>query len=179
MAQLAVFITSTVMALNEGAQKRKQLRRQGDSLNEAANRRMAATTADMAEAKREKDYMASRAVAVASAQGAGLDDPTMVNVLGDLNAEGEYRIMANLYTGSSETEGIRYEAQEAYRSGEAALQSGYASAAKTLMSEYGNYGEMWGEAKDTYNKFKLKRQQKRIKSIIDPNMGVNSNVRYG
>ena len=137
MAQIAIIAVMALMALNEGAQKRKQHVAAAEGLSDAANREMAATTADMAEAKVEKEKMESRAIAVAAASGGGIDDPTIVNLIGDLNAEGEYNIMARLYVGEDKAEGLRHGAEQQTREGEAALNAGYMKAAKTVMSSFG------------------------------------------
>lgn len=136
MAQIAIVAVMALMALNEGAQKRKQLVAKADAFSDAANRRMATATAEMAEEQRLKEQMESRALAVAAASGAGVDDPTMVNLIGDLNAEGEYRIMARLWVGEDEAEGLRQQSYAARREGEAALNAGYVAAAKTVMSYF-------------------------------------------
>lgn len=137
MAQIAVIAVMALMSLNEGAQKRKQHVAAAEGLSDAANREMAATTADMAEAKIEKEKMESRAIAVAAASGGGVDDPTMVNLIGDLNAEGEYNVMARLYVGEDKAEGLRFGADQQRKEGEAALNASYVKAAKTVMSGIG------------------------------------------
>jgi len=170
MAQLAVLALSTYSALNKGKQIRESKYQEAENLLDARNRSMVATTANISEREREKQLMYSRALAVSAASGAGVDDPGMVSVLGDLNAEGEYRILAELYTGSSEAEGLRVQSENALRAGDAATKASYISAATTVLSEYGNYGEIFGEAKDaftkfknsTWDKFRLGRQQKSI-----------------
>lgn len=134
MAQIAVIAVMALMALNEGAQKRKQHVAAAEGLSDAANREMAATTADMAEATTEKKKMESRAIAVAAASGGGIDDPTIVNLIGDLNAEGEYNVMARLYVGEDKAEGLRQSSYEQRAEGEAALNAGYMKAATTVMS---------------------------------------------
>lgn len=153
MAQIAILAVTAVMALNEGAQKRKLEYAKAKGLTEAGHRRMAATSAEVAEAARVKERMAGRAISVAAASGGGVDDPTMVNLLGDLNAEGEYRMMAKLYVGSDEAMGIYHEADMAMAQGEAEMEKGYANFAKTLMSAYGSYGEMGKEFSGTMKKF--------------------------
>ena len=67
-----------------------------EAYNAAANRRMAAGTREYSEAEREKEFMHSRAIALAAASGAGVDTPGMVKVLGDLNAEGQYRMFSRM-----------------------------------------------------------------------------------
>jgi hypothetical protein len=182
MAQIAILAVMAVMALNEGAQKRKLKMAEAKGLTEAGHRQMAATSAEVAEEKRNKERVEGRAIAVAANSGGGVDDPTIVNLIGDLNAEGEYRMMAKLYAGSDQAMGLYHQSDIAMREGEMALQQGYANAAKTVMSSYGNYGSMWagaksdwskvsGAVKGTYDKYRLGRQQNKIRTIMDPGTG--------
>ena len=137
MAQIALMAVGSLAALNRGAQARKLKYQQAEGLDAAANRRMAATTADVAEAERKKKFMYSRALAIAAASGAGVDDAGMVALLGDLNAEGEYRVMSKLWVGQQETEGLRFRAEAARREGESALEAGYLNAVTSVISSYG------------------------------------------
>lgn len=154
MAQIAILAVMAVAALNEGAQKRKLLNAEADALHDAANRRGATATADMAEEQRLKEHMEGRALAVAANSGAGVDDPTMVKLIGDLNAEGTYRVMSTLWVGMDEVTGIRDQEMAKRAEGEAALNAGYVKAATTVMSQYGNFGEMWAGAKQDWGKVK-------------------------
>lgn len=140
MAQIAVMAVMALMALNEGAQKRKQKVLEAEGLDAAANRVMATTTAEMAEEERLKEQMESRAIAVAASSGAGVDDPTIVQLIGDLNAEGTYRIMARLWVGEDKAEGLRYASDAARREGESALNASYVKAAQTVMSGVSGMG---------------------------------------
>jgi hypothetical protein len=126
-----------VMALNEGAQKRKALVKKAEGLTDAANRTKAVATAEMAEEQRLKEQMESRAIAVAAASGAGIDDPTMVQLIGDLNTEGEYRIMSRLFVGETEAEGLQEQSYAARREGEAALNAAYVKVVKSAISTFG------------------------------------------
>jgi hypothetical protein len=144
MAQLAVLAVMALAAVNKGAQQRKVKYQEAEQLRDVRNRSMAATTANISERERDKERMYSRALAVSAASGAGVDDPGLVSVIGDLNAEGEYRILSELYVGSSEAEGIRVESENAMRAGDAALEASYMTAATTVLSSYGNFGSMLG-----------------------------------
>lgn len=135
MAQIAVLAVMALSAMNKGAQERKNSYRDAEGLRDAANRRMAAATAEVSEGERLKEQMYSRALAVAAASGGGTD-AGVVNVLGDLNAEGDYRIFSKLYVGADEAEGLRFQSEQAMRSGDAALEAGYVEAAKTVISSY-------------------------------------------
>jgi len=154
MAQIAMLAIMAVSALNKGAQERKVKYQEAEGIRDARNRHMAATTAAISEREREKKRMYSRALAVSASSGAGVDDPGMVAIIGDLNAEGEYRILSQLYVGSSEAEGLRHQSEMARVEGEAALEASYMKAATTVMSAYGSYGSMFAAAGSQISSFK-------------------------
>jgi len=136
-----------ILALDKGSKARAAKIQEAKALEDAANRKMAVTTAEMAEQKRVKAHMESRAIAVAAASGGGVDDPTIVQLIGDLNAEGEYRVMSRLWVGQNEAKGLRFQANEARKEGEDALNQAYVSVAKTVMSfAGGGFGGGFGGA---------------------------------
>lgn len=155
MAQLAILAVMAVMALNKGAQERKMKYQASQGVRDAAMRRGAAATAEAGENKIIKERFESRAVALAAFQGGGVDDPSVQKVIGDLNAEGEYRILSKLYVGMSEVEGMHFQSGQLMREGEAALNEGYVNAAKTVMSAYmgGGMGGMMGAAGSSFASF--------------------------
>lgn len=134
MAQIGLAALGVFSALNGGAQARKIKMQEAQALREAGHRKMATTTADVSELKRKKELMHSRAIAVAAASGGGVDDPGMVKVLGDLNAEGQYNVLARLYTGSTEAMGLTHQSEQAIRDGDAAMNASYLKAATTVLT---------------------------------------------
>lgn len=139
MAQLAVLAVMAVSSLHEASVKKKQAVRSEKFIREESARNSAAMTAEMQDLIDQKIAMESRALTVAAASGAGIDDPTVVNLIGDLNAEGEYRVMSRLWVGDAEAEGMSFQANEAYRAGEDAKNAGYINAAKSVMSAWSGY----------------------------------------
>lgn len=105
-------------------QVKKNKLREAQAYRDAKNRSMAGTTRDMSEEARKKELMHSRAIAVAAASGGGVDDPGMVKILGDINAEGEYRIMSRLWSGQNEAEGLIFRAEAAQREADDAYSAG-------------------------------------------------------
>ena len=136
MAQLAAPI-AIGMKVVEGIQTKSIKDKEARGLNEAASRRRGAAHREMAEEERKKEFMYSRALAVAAASGAGTADQGVVALLGDINAEGEYRIMSRLYTGETEAQGLDYQAEVARKEGEAAFTSGVISGVSTGIKAYG------------------------------------------
>lgn len=117
---------------------------EGEAYVEAKNRVMGATTRDMAEEERTKETIHSRAVALAAAQGGGVDDVSVVQILGDLNAEGEYRIMSKLWTGQNESEGLIFRSEQAYKEANSARDAGIINAFTAGASAYAAAGSFGG-----------------------------------
>lgn len=124
----------------KGHKARKQKIAEQKALMDAKNRSMAATTREMAEEERKKEFMYSRALAVAAASGAGVDDPGMVALLGDLNAEGEYRVLSRLWTGQDEAQGLNFRAEAARREGDAAFEAGIITGLTSAVSSASSMG---------------------------------------
>jgi len=136
MAAIAVVAVMFAAGLYKGQQAKKAKDREAVGLEEAANRRLGAAHREAAEEERNKDFIYSRALAVSAFSGAGTSDPGMVALFGDLNAEGEYRILARLYAGEDEAEGLRFRAEVARREGEAALEAGAVEGVTSAVSAY-------------------------------------------
>ena len=134
MAQLVMVALAAGGALMKAHATAKAKLRESEAYIDAKNRTMAATTHDIAELQREKEIMHSRALALAAFQGGGVDDPGVVKILGDLNAEGEYRIMSRLWSGQNEAEGLVYRAEAAKREGSAVMTAGMIRAVSSVMS---------------------------------------------
>jgi len=119
MAQLAIPVAMFAGGLYKGVQARKQKMGEAQAYLDASDRRMAAATRDAAEAERQKEMVHSRAIAVAAASGGAVDTPTVVNLAGDILAEGEYNVLAAMYSGQEEAGGLSFRADAARREGSA------------------------------------------------------------
>ncbi len=140
MAKLAVMAVMAIGQLYKGAQQKKLKDREADAYRVAADRRMAAATRELAAEKREKEFMYSRALAVAGAQTGRTSDPGITTLLADLNAEGEYRMLSVLWAGQNEAEGLIFRAEAARREGRAAKDASYINAITSAVSGYYGMG---------------------------------------
>ena len=122
----------------EGYQAKKLKEEEAKGLQEAAVRQMAITSREMSEEIRNKELMHSRAIAVAGLSGAGTDGLT--KLLGDLNTEGEYRVMSVLWNGQNEAQGLIYRAEAARREGKAAQTAGIIDGITSAVSAYVGMG---------------------------------------
>lgn len=138
MAQIAVAAVMLVAGAYKGYQAKKLKDEEAQGYRDAAGRQMAITSREMSEEIRNKELMHSRAIAVAGASGAGTDGLT--KLLGDLNAEGEYRVMSVLWNGQNEAEGLQYRAEAAEREGKAAQTAGIIDGVTSAVSAYVGMG---------------------------------------
>jgi len=139
MAVIAAIAAGASQAV-KAFQKEKLKIAETKGLREAKDRAMAATTREMAEEERNKEYMHSRALALSAFSGGGVNDPGMVKVLADLSAEGEYRVMSKLWSGQNEAEGIIYRSEVAKREGDAVMEAMPLNVVSSAMSAYSGMG---------------------------------------
>jgi hypothetical protein len=91
-----------------------------------------------AELKRKQArLLSSRGLAVAAASGAGASDPTVVNQLADIEAQGEYNALGTLYESEDAARDLEYSGKLADAEGRAGafgslLQAGGSAYANTL-----------------------------------------------
>jgi hypothetical protein len=122
----------------KGYEAKKLKEEEAQGYRDAAGRQMAITSREMAEEARNKELMHSRAITVAGMSGAGTEGLT--KILGDLNAEGEYRVMSVLWNGQNEAEGLQYRAEAAEREGKAAQTAGIIDGITSAVSAYVGMG---------------------------------------
>ncbi len=122
----------------KGYPAKKLKEQEAEGLREAAGRQMAITSREMQEEIRNKELMHSRAIAVAGVSGAGTDGLT--KLLGDLNTEGEYRVMSVLWNGLNEAGRRQFRAEAAEREGKAAQTAGIIDGVTSAVSAYVGMG---------------------------------------
>lgn len=147
MAQLAIAVTALGAGLYKGVQGRKAKYGEAESALEAADRRKAAMTRDIDYAEKKRETIESRARAVAAMQGGGgLGTPGFTSIIGDLNAEGEYDVLATMYLGQEQADALTYRAEAARREGDALMTAGVIEGISSAVSSYygmGGFGSSW------------------------------------
>lgn len=134
-----------VAGVYKGKEAEKIKDREAQAYTEASLRRKAAMTREMSEDQRKKNYMESRLRSVAAKQGGGgLGTSGLTNLVSDLNAEGEYRIMATMYQGLDEAAGLDFRAEAARREGDAARTAGWINGITSAVSAYTGMGGDFG-----------------------------------
>jgi hypothetical protein len=81
--------------------------------------------------RRRARYVRSRALAVAGASGAGADDPTVRNVIEDIDTQGDMNFLNALYSGDFRAKKLRRSAEKLRRTGEAIAVAAELGAATT------------------------------------------------
>lgn len=114
MAWVAAVAAGLASAV-QSHQKAKQKQEEAQGYQEAGRRRLAAGTREAQEADRKREFMNSRALAVGAASGAGTSGPGFVKVLADLDAEGEYGVLARMWAAQNDAEGLYFRADAARR----------------------------------------------------------------
>jgi len=100
----------------------------------AAKRTVAVAQRRALNESRNAELLASRAIAVAAAGGGSADDPTVTNIVADIDAEGAYRAAVAMYEGESEASQLKYQGELAEWEGKNASRGGVMGAAGALIS---------------------------------------------
>lgn len=164
VASAAGGIASGYAAKREGAAQSEAMRKSAEfeaaRLQEKANEERAAGQRDAHNEREKADLLASRATAVAASSGAGVETPTILNVLEDIGAEGEMKAGQKRFVSESRARGYEDQAnagiwnvdvkgESSKRRGDAAFMGsileGFGTAASGAYKyKTGNYGKGWG-----------------------------------
>lgn len=96
------------------------------------------------EERRQARLLNSRALAVAAASGGGADDPSIVNLMSDIDGEGAYRALAALYEGETEAQGMEAQAKARRKEGKNAKIAGFINAGSSLLGAGSSMMEKYG-----------------------------------
>lgn len=140
-ASTVLGVASTIKAGNE---QRNQLELQAREREEDAKAVQAEAQREaLLERKKAKNLM-SRARAVSAASGAGASDPTVTNILTDIETQGEVNYLNALHSGDTTARGLRSGAATARRTGRAAQTAGNIKAASTGLGGATSWYEKYG-----------------------------------
>jgi hypothetical protein len=147
VAQLAVFIPFIIGAagtLLQGKLAQKAAESEAGQLESIAGQTRAASQREMANRRRSARYAQSRALAVAAASGAGASDPTVSNLISELEGEGEYGALAAMYEGEERARSLEFGATTARRYGKAVMGASALSAGSTLLGGANSWYDKYG-----------------------------------
>lgn len=113
--------------------------------NKQAGQAIAISQRAAQEQRRQGNYEASRALAVAAASGGGVTDPTIVKLIADTKGEGAYRANVALYEGEAQARKLRLAGYTSGFNNDASITAGTTGAAlavgmKTGASMFARYG---------------------------------------
>ncbi len=131
---------TTVSAIQQGQAQQQQAQAEARALVNKSNADASAAQRQAQDYRRQAQYAISRGQALAAASGAGATDPTVVNVLGQIAGEGDYRALTSLYTGETQSQNDLSGAQAARNEGSAAGKAGFLRGISTLLSDTGQLG---------------------------------------
>lgn len=125
-------VTSASGARQAGRADNTQAQFQARQMEQQAGQERAAAQRKAAEERRRTTLAQSRAVAVGAASGGGTGG-NVLDVLGDLSAEGEYRALSALYEGEERARGLQMGAQAKQYEGAQAKAAAKAKSASYLI----------------------------------------------
>jgi hypothetical protein len=138
-------ILSTVSSISGGRSDDAAARFQAKQMEQQAGQERAASQREAIEERRKARFAESRALAVSAASGAGASDPTVLDIMGDLESEGEYRALTALFNGEERARGLEMGASAKRYEGATAKRSGYMKAGSTILGGGYSLLEKYGD----------------------------------
>lgn len=124
-AMIAMSATKALGTIAQGHNADEIAKFQAKQMRQIANREEALSQREAIEERRAARLLGSRAIAMAGASGAGVDDPTVSNILGEIDARGEYNALMALYNGTMKARDLRTDADAKREEGRAAKRNAY------------------------------------------------------
>mgnify|MGYP001606871182 CR=1 FL=1 len=140
MSELAIAAMIAGTALSAGSsiiganQEARQYRSAADQLDVQAAQQRAMSQREAIDQRRQARLATSRGLAVAAASGGGADDPSVVNLLADLEGEGEYRALTSLYNGEEQARAKEVQATDYRSAAKNAKTMGWLKAGTTILN---------------------------------------------
>ena len=117
-----------------GKSAKKAAKFEARQLEQRAGQVKAVSQRNAQEVSRQGDLQMSRALAVAAASGGGVSDPTVMDVMGDIAGDTDYRRMVALYEGETAADELLLRGQMRRTEGDLAMQAGQIGALGTVLS---------------------------------------------
>lgn len=148
MGMTAALVAMGVSAggqVGAGRAAKRAANAQAQQIDIAAGQEIAAGQRRAEEERHQAALLASRAQAVAAASGGGASDPTVLTVISNIHARGEYDALVANYEASERARSLRLKGEAARTEGKSQENAGYIRGASTLLesgtSLYGKYGK--------------------------------------
>lgn len=150
LAQYAGQKKSARAAKAAGRAKKRLADFEAAQLEQQAGQSVAASQRGAMEERRRAELVSSRALALSASGGGGVSDPTMANLLGDIEGESIYRAGVSLYQGEEQARQLKMSAQAKRMEGDIALQGGEAQASAYNLAAVGSLVEGAGSLYTKY-----------------------------
>ncbi len=136
---------------------------EADQMVSLAGNEVAASQREAFETERQRDLLLSRQKAVAASSGGGASDPTVLDLMADVDREGTYRADMVRYTGADRASGLLAQARATRMSGAAARRGGQLARTGTII---GGFGEALGSAGSMFARYGNSTQQTTVNNYI-------------
>ena len=133
---------SALSSISGGRQAKAASKFEARQMEYNAGQREAAGQQEAIKARRESDILASRALAIAGASGAGTVDPNVLRIVSGIKGEGEYNAQMSRYNAKSGAESMRAQARATRMEGKNAQKAGWINAGATVLSGAATAGDM-------------------------------------
>lgn len=143
-ASLASTALTAGLAYQQAQGQQQQLNAIAEQREEDANAAAAESQRAATIQRKRAQQLMSRARAVAGASGAGVSDPTVADILTDIETQGEVNALNALFEGNSAARGYRYGARVARSEADATGTAAYLGAASTALKGGSSWYEKYG-----------------------------------
>lgn len=143
-AEAAATVVNATDQVKEAKSRQQDMFRQARAIKDASNAAAAESQREAAIERRKAKNLVSRARAVAASSGAGATDPTVSNILTDIETQGEMNALNTLYSGSTLSRGLQNYSSAMNREGRSTKRAGYRNAAASILTGGTSWYEKYG-----------------------------------
>lgn len=141
---------SAIGQIQAGRQQEAMAEYQAEQMELQAQDKMALATRDAEQEAKKKDALLSRQVALAADSGGGVQNASVLGILEDAEAAGQYNVDTAIYNGQQESAGLRSQAGATRLEGKAARTGATLGAAGTLISGIGSAANSFNPYRKKY-----------------------------
>lgn len=135
LGAVAAFIGAAGSVL-QGVAANNQAQYQAEQERMQGKEEFASSQRDADAKRKESQLVQSRQQALAASSGGGADDPTIIKLMTETAAQGEYNAQASLYGGENRKRGLFDQAKGTEMSGQASLLGGFLAGAGQIASGF-------------------------------------------
>lgn len=137
-------VVSGVGTILSAQSQAKALKKEARQLDAQAGTERASSQRAAMEERRQARLAQSRGLALAAASGGGADDPTVMNLLADLEGEGEYRALTSLYEGEEQGRSLEAQADARRKEAKNAKRAGWMQGIGTILGAGTSMADRYG-----------------------------------